>query len=225
MSRERFGIMGATDGSAQARLAVSAAVACPWPAGARGDGVGARGLLVVTTEPFPPSLWRAVNDALQRAAARARAEPRRRVAGRPCARRRRSARGGHPARGAAPTGARDRGGVSRTRSPRPARPGQREPRRGERPRGQGSARATPPLPRCPRALPRTETPGRGGPRSTGASARGPGAAGHRDRGRPADVAAAPADVDACDPGGRVAASAATNERQARDRLGRAAGRR
>ena len=70
MSRQRFGIMGATDGSAQARLAVSAAVACPWPAGARGDGVGARGLLVVTTEPFPPSLWRAVNDALQRAAAR-----------------------------------------------------------------------------------------------------------------------------------------------------------
>jgi nucleotide-binding universal stress UspA family protein len=75
-----FPVLVATDGSAHARAAVAAAGAFPWPREARVDGVVVRGLPIGTAEPLPPEVWQALDDALEREAARARTELRRRWA-------------------------------------------------------------------------------------------------------------------------------------------------
>jgi nucleotide-binding universal stress UspA family protein len=69
MTTRRFGILVATDGSPSARQAVGAAVAFPWPAGSRADGVVARRFPLALPEPVGD----AATDLVRRAARRAEA--------------------------------------------------------------------------------------------------------------------------------------------------------
>jgi hypothetical protein len=55
MAQQRFPVLVATDGSAQARAAVETALAFPWPRGNTGHGIVARGAPVLTEAT--PVLW------------------------------------------------------------------------------------------------------------------------------------------------------------------------
>ncbi len=76
--RSRFTVLVATDGSVHGRAAVAAAADFPWPRGARGVGVVARGLVPAD---LPAAAWPAIDAGLRRIADVARRQLRRRWAG------------------------------------------------------------------------------------------------------------------------------------------------
>ena len=76
MAQQRFPVLVATDGSAQARAAVETAVAFPWPRGSTGHGIVARGAPVLTEAT--PVLWETLLEAGRAEARRAERRLRRR---------------------------------------------------------------------------------------------------------------------------------------------------
>ncbi len=74
---KEFRVVVATDGSAVARAAVSAAVEFPWPARARASGVVARAPVKEAAQ-WTPAAWEAIDRGLERVAAGARRVLRRR---------------------------------------------------------------------------------------------------------------------------------------------------
>ena len=73
---QRFPVLVATDGSAQARAAVEIAIAFPWPRGSTGHGIVARATPVLTEAT--PALWEALLEAGRAEARRAERRLRRR---------------------------------------------------------------------------------------------------------------------------------------------------
>ena len=72
MAKEKvFRVLVATDGSRDARAAVTATLAFPWPAGTRVQGVVARGRAVRAPD-WPPAVWAALDRGLERVTADAR---------------------------------------------------------------------------------------------------------------------------------------------------------
>jgi nucleotide-binding universal stress UspA family protein len=76
MAQRSFPVLVATDGSPQARAAIRAATAFPWPRGSQGHGVVARGTPVLTEAS--PAVWDALQQVAQTEARRAERELRRR---------------------------------------------------------------------------------------------------------------------------------------------------
>jgi nucleotide-binding universal stress UspA family protein len=76
MAQRRFPVLVATDGSPQARAAVRAATAFPWPRGSSGHGLVARGTPVLTEAS--PAVWDALQQVAQTEARRAERQLRRR---------------------------------------------------------------------------------------------------------------------------------------------------
>jgi nucleotide-binding universal stress UspA family protein len=68
---QEFRVLVATDGSRDARAAVAATLACPWPAGTRVQGMVARGRAVHAPD-WPPAVWAVLDQGLERVAADAR---------------------------------------------------------------------------------------------------------------------------------------------------------
>jgi nucleotide-binding universal stress UspA family protein len=76
MAEQRFPVLVATDGSAQARAAVETAIAFPWPRGSTGHGIVARGTPVLTEAT--PVLWETLLETGRAEARRAERRLRRR---------------------------------------------------------------------------------------------------------------------------------------------------
>jgi nucleotide-binding universal stress UspA family protein len=76
MAQQRFPVLVATDGSAQARAAVETAIAFPWPRGSTGHGIVARGAPVLTEAT--PVLWETLLETGRAEARRAERRLRRR---------------------------------------------------------------------------------------------------------------------------------------------------
>jgi nucleotide-binding universal stress UspA family protein len=76
MAQRRFPVLVATDGSAQARAAVEAALVFPWPHGSTGHGVVARATPVLTDAS--PAVWEALLEVGRAEARRAERRLRRR---------------------------------------------------------------------------------------------------------------------------------------------------
>ena len=72
MARQKeFRVLVATDGSRDARAAVTATLAFPWPAGTRVQGVVARGRAVRAPD-WPPAIWAVLDEGIERVTADAR---------------------------------------------------------------------------------------------------------------------------------------------------------
>jgi len=76
MAQRRFPVLVATDGSPQARAAVQAAIAFPWPRGSSGHGIVARGTPVLTEASA--AVWEALQQVAETEARRAERQLRRR---------------------------------------------------------------------------------------------------------------------------------------------------